>query len=130
MRLEDGTMYITVNNFVDGGPHEVEIGPFELAQTDNETLAREWLISLEDAMAQPFCQPGHRNSAAVNVSCIMRALGIEEPWDKVKEIDVKLDDTFLRSEWWYPAERAFLRVEDYLDNWDDGDGGVLDYVLD
>ena len=137
MRIEEGKMYVDVET-VTGEIVEIEIGPFEEAQTDNVDLAKEWLLWLETMLRQPYGQPHHRNETAVNTSCLLRVLGIDDVVDFIKHLDRKTrdcagDDGLVRPSDWYSLLDAFERVcggwQSYLDKWDDGEAGVLEYMV-
>lgn len=144
MRIADGNLYINVERVdkpEDEPLEEFLVGAIENCQTDNPTLIAEWALWLEKKLAQPFGRPGHRNCAAVNTCCLLRALGIKHPFDWINMVDDNLREKYaegiLRMDDFPGLNEAFERVDPshswqthYLDLWDDGKGGVISYILD
>ena len=140
MRISDGIINIDVES-VTGKPFEVEVGKFENAQTDNIDLAKEWALWLEEELKQPFGNPGTRNQAAVNVSCLLRALGVDDGLEWIENVDKIIeneanDSGLMNFENYGPLRSAFQRVwgttwggVNYINRWDDGKGGIVKFMV-
>lgn len=132
-RIEDGwvTILLEDDNRV---PHWVTVSHVDDAQTDNKDLVKEWGTWLAGEMEQPFGMAGRRNTAAVNVSILLRALGVKNPRKWVDDVDDdfcnEFDTPFISAYNDMPLLEAFDRVDLYLDRWDDGKGGIIKYMLD
>ncbi len=132
-KIEDGwvTILLEDDNRV---PHWVTVSHVDDAQTDNQDLIKEWGTWLAGEMEQPFGTAGQRNTAAVNVSILLRALGVKTPSKWINDVDDDFCNEFktplISCYDDGPLGEAFDRVDLYLDRWDDGKGGIIKYMLD
>lgn len=129
MRIdENGDMFITIKGFTETKEICIaNIAAVKLNVQYDRCDVEGYLEELEQEFVAPVGPPHDRNRTAVNMSCLLYALGVENPWKLINTIDkycINIINQYDKPR----IKEAFERVEPYLSSWNNN-GCVIDFMI-